>query len=53
MADCALCDHPHEPGERCRTATGIAVIGVEHLPVFCDCPGYEPPEDEGEMARAF
>ena len=48
MADCALCGHPRERHHpRCDRTTGTYRnrFGVRVVET-CDCPGFEPPEDE-------
>ena len=48
MADCALCGHPREDHRtRCRRVIGAYInrFGVR-CTFTCDCPGFEPPEDE-------
>lgn len=43
---CALCSHPREDHTPRCTARDVAEFtwGIQHIP--CDCPGFEPPEDE-------
>ncbi|AEL19981.1 hypothetical protein SEA_TAPIOCA_60 [Mycobacterium phage Tapioca] len=44
LPDCALCGCPYHE-DRCRTVVGAAEYIFGYLPMFCDCPGYEEPED--------
>lgn len=44
---CALCSHPREDHTpRCTHVVGVTEGLFGYVGVPCDCPGFEPPEDE-------